>query len=93
MKSIIGKKYIPSDNSYAVNVTQCGDIIKDADRSSLAGDYLTQAVECIIVSEPFLCNVITVRISNPKDIRLMIMVDYDGETHMVMFNKNNIINT
>ena len=86
----IGKKYTPSDNSWSVNVTQCGDILRNAKNGYLAGTFNTDAIECIIVSEPFTCNTHTTGVSNPKSTHKMIMVEYNGETHMVLFNDNHV---
>ena len=93
MKSIIGKKYIPFDNSWSVNVTIAGDYPLKNKQSYLAGSIgLGLASKIVtIVSEPFQCNVNTFGCKNPKGIETMIMVDYNEQTHMVMFDKSQII--
>ena len=90
LKSLVGKVYIPCDNSWSVNVTDCGSTLSRAKYSCLAGTQLpySSAVKCIIVSEPFKCNINTFGISEPNQVREMIMVEYNHETHMVLFYNN-----
>ena len=85
MKNLIGKEYTPLDNSWSVNVTQCGDFLGSAKRGYLAGSYYSEAKKCLIVSEPFECIVNTTGVPRPKQIKTMIIVEYDKETHMVLF--------
>ena len=91
-KSLIGKKYIPCDNSWSVNVTDCGKSLFKPQRSFLAGICGGGGVECVIISEPFDCIVETIGIENPKSTHKMIMVNYNDETHMVLFYKNCVKN-
>lgn len=46
------------------------------------------AKECIIVSEPFMCNTRTEGLENSDYNYKMIMVDYKDQTHMVLFYEN-----
>ena len=89
-ESLIGKKYIPIDNSWSVNVTSCGDFLSKAKRSYLARSYWDEGKTCVIVSESFICNVCTTGVSEPRSTRKMIMVNYNNETHMVMFHETGI---
>jgi len=91
MRTLIGKEYIPVDNSWSVNVTLCGDILRSAKTSYLAGTYRTPPKKCIIVSDPFFCNTQTTGISKPKEIKEMIMVEYNDETHMVLYNPEGVL--
>lgn len=93
MKSLVGKKYIyiPIDNSWSVNVANCGDFLSQAKRCTLAGNYKEYAKECIISSEPFDCNTYTTGLLEPKSNHKMIMVEYNQETYMVLFYKSSVI--
>lgn len=88
LKSLIGKKYTPYDNSWSVNVTDCGDILSKAKCSFLAGKFGSNAVECTIVSEPFRCNTRMSGLKESNGTYEMIMVNFNNETHMVLFNKH-----
>lgn len=95
--SLIGKKYIPKDNSWSVNVTFCGHrMLRDSDlgRRYLAGNYNNDKKECTIVSEPFRCTVRT-GISSLNNVKTasvdMIMVNYNNETHMVMYFESGVV--
>ena len=83
-ESIIGKKYIPTDNSWSVNVTTASECPWKNEQRYLSGtmDCNFIPVECTIVSEPFFAKVMSY-----KQIReqLMIAVDYNNETHIVLF--------
>lgn len=83
-ESIIGKKYIPIDNSWSVNVTTASDYPHKNEWRYLSGtpDNNFTPVECTIVSEPFF-----MKVSTYKQIReqLMVAVDYNDETHIVLF--------
>ena len=74
-KSLIGKKYVPVDNSWSVNVTDCGNMLSRARRSYLAGTSTphTPAKDCIIVSEPFMCSVETIGIDDQLNKHKMII--------------------
>lgn len=91
-KSIIGKKYQPFDNSWEVNITSCTDYPVENKIKYPAGTQCGDPKrECTIISEPFMCNVMSIGLSNPKITREMIMVDIEGDTHMIMFFKECII--
>ena len=89
-KSIIGKNYVPSDNSYSVNVTKSGNYPYKNEPTYLAGTCFNIPKVCTILSEPFECDCYIHGISNPKNIHTMIMVRYNQETHMVLFDKKNV---
>ena len=59
-ESLIGKYYIPNDNSYSVNLTTSTQYPYNNEQKYLAGTYNTDAKICLIVSEPFMCKVRTV---------------------------------
>jgi len=90
--SIIGKKYIPYDNSYCVNLTSTsGYPYKNDTAAYLAGTQVGDAPkECIIVSEPFLCTV-PIMHGDTKEIE-MVLVNYNGCTYSIMFHKDAIVN-
>ena len=87
MKTIIGKKYIPCDNSWAVNVTKAGSYSYKNNNAYLAGIQSLEhsPKECTIISEPFECITNTSGIPNSKKKYTMIMVEFQEETHMVLF--------
>jgi hypothetical protein len=89
--SIIGKKYIPSDNSWAVNITKAGDYPYKSEQSHLAGTYNTNPKTTIIVSEPFMCNTLTTVRKDSKHKHLMILVEFQEETHAVLYDASNIV--
>lgn len=82
-ESLIGKYYLPYDNSYSVNLTSASSYPYKNEQKQLAGDYKSDAKFCLIVSEPFSCKVTTVL----GDIRTveMILVEYDNKTSSVMY--------
>jgi hypothetical protein len=92
-ESIIGKKYIPCDNSWSVNVTASGDHPYKNEPKYLAGaiGLELEAKVVTIVSEPFKCNVSTFGMTDPKSVKDMVMVEYEKETFMVMFKQSQIV--
>lgn len=90
MKTLIGKVYVPNDNSWSVNVTKAGSDLCINEKRYLAGTKYGDPVRnCIIVSEPFICNV--QKVGKHKCEYDMIMVEYDGETHMVLFDEECVV--
>lgn len=89
MESLIGKYYSPYDNSYSVNLTSCSGYSYENKRLYLAGTSDSGEKMCLIVSEPFLCKVRTIS-DNTVD-RVMILVEYDGNTVSVMFHESRVI--
>lgn len=90
-ESIIGMKYIPFDNSFSVNLTSCCDYPYLNKQKYLGGTYNTSPKTCTIVSEPFSVNT-RINALDKDYIYQMIAVEYNNETHVVLFNKNNICN-
>ena len=88
-KSLIGLKYVPHDNSYAINMTSSSNYPHRNDQLFLAGTIDTKKVICDIVSDPFYC-VIETPFGNKKRCE-MIMVDYNNTTSCVIFHKNCVI--
>lgn len=82
-ESLIGKYYIPNDNSYSVNLTTSTQYPYNNEQKYLAGTYNTDAKICLIVSEPFMCKVRTV-LNQISEI-MMILVEYDNEVISVIF--------
>jgi hypothetical protein len=88
-KSLIGLKYAPYDNSYAINMTSSSNYPHRNDQLFLAGTIDTKKVICDIVSDPFYC-IIETPFGNKKRCE-MIMVDYNNTTSCVIFHKNCVI--
>lgn len=91
-QSIIGKLYLPSDNSYSVNLTSCSNYSYKNDRTK----YLAGAIELkllpkevTIISEPFLCKVNT-SINTNKKMPMILVKDSDGDIHSTLFYEKNI---
>lgn len=85
-KSIIGKTYIPFDNSWSVNLTSTCDYPHKSKNRYLAGTNNTESKTCIIASEPFMCNTIIVALDQKHSYE-MIIVECENESHMVLFDK------
>ena len=82
-ESLIGKFYLPSDNSYSVNLTSSSNNPYENDQLYLAGTFNTNAKLCTIVSEPFMCYINT-SIGTSKLVE-MILVEYDGQTSSILY--------
>lgn len=88
--SIIGKKYLPSDNSYSVNVTSSTLFPYKSKQIYLAGIVNEEGKECTILTDPFDCSIIH---SVNKSVVLlpMIIVQYGNTTACVMYYKHCVI--
>jgi hypothetical protein len=81
-ESLIGKYYLPVDNSYSVNLTSAVDYPYKNEHLYLAGTYNTEAKLCIIVSEPFTINIDGMRMVE------MILVEYEKQISTIMYFKD-----
>jgi hypothetical protein len=88
MESLIGRKYIPNDNSYQVNITTAGKSTGINICRHLAGVYRKSPKTCIIVSEPFECKVL--QSDELLKSITMICIDYNNETHCTVFDPRRI---
>lgn len=90
MESIIGKKYIPCDNSYSVNITSTSGHPYKNERLLLAACIANDEKIniCTIISEPFLCNVKSFDGSIISE--KMIAVEYENTTSLVLFYESQI---
>ena len=87
--SIIGRKYQPSDNSWMVNLTSCGDYPYKNERDNLAGNQIgAEPKECTVLSEPFEC---TTRFDGKFKQRVFVIAQCEGETFSVLYSENNLI--
>ena len=89
-QSIIGRQYLPGDNSYAVNLTDSSNYPYTNENSYLAGTHGGMGRKQVtIVSEPFLCKIRTIL----GDIRQhpMIVVESEGKHHLTLFFQSNLI--
>jgi hypothetical protein len=88
-ESLIGKWYLPVDNSYSVNLTSAALYPYKSEDTSLAGNYNSDAKMCIIVSEPFICKVH----SDISGLRTheMIMVEYENKTYSILYYERCVI--
>ncbi len=91
MKNIIGKSYIPSDNSYAVNITTSTKYPSENENLYLVGTFNSNNKICTILTNPFKPSINTGfdEITNED---YFIIVQYNNTTHMVLFYESNIIN-
>jgi hypothetical protein len=82
-ESLIGRCYLPVDNSYSVNLTSATKYPYKSEDISLAGGFNSDAKMCVIVSEPFICRVD----SDLSGIRTyeMIMVEYENKTYSILY--------
>jgi hypothetical protein len=80
-ESLIGKYYLPCDNSYSVNLTSATNYPYKREEPLLAGSFNSEAKMCVIVSEPFICKVD----SNLSGIYEMIMVEYENKTYSILY--------
>ncbi len=90
-KSIIGKKYIPQDNSYSVNLTSSsGYPYKNDFTTYLAGALFQDHTPkvCTILTEPFECAVTGL---DKIKLEIMIIVEYNNTTHMTMYFEQGIV--
>ena len=85
-KSIIGKMYIPRDNSYSVNLSSSCEHPYENKKRYLAGYDKSGAKKCKIISEPF-------KITEPTYLTEvdMIVVKYGEEFHTVMYREEGIV--
>lgn len=90
-ESLIGKKYRPHDNSWSINVTTCSNYPYKNKQGYLAGTHNTSQKECIICSEPFDCYINKSVLHFNLEICKMIMVNFNQETHMVLFNESSVV--
>jgi hypothetical protein len=83
-KSLIGKYYLPYDNSYAVNLT-----LRNTDNIRLFACKANNNIqeECIIKSEPILVKV-TPTVNITKTIPMIIVENEFGEDVLVMYDKD-----
>lgn len=84
-ESIVGKTYIPHDNSYCVNLTSSSNYPYKSETSArLAGTRIgDEPKECIILTEPFMCKILSVN-GIIKEIE-MILVNYNNSTYSIMY--------
>lgn len=81
-KSLIGKKYIPRDNSFILILSR--DIYRKSLISSrLAGSINELPKECIIISEPYKQKV-------GDDIHEFINVSYNNDEFRVLFYQSDV---
>jgi hypothetical protein len=91
-ESLIGKKYLPTDNSYSVNLTTSAPTFSSENKQLyLAGKYNEPAKLCEIVSEPFYCFINTGFDFPPDKKHKMILVEYEGNTCSVLFNDRCVV--
>lgn len=87
-ESVIGKKYYPVDNSYAICLT-------DGKKNYLLGgnhySVPKQKEECIIVSQPFEMLVKTVS-GDHKTVSMILVECSRGFTHAVLFHQRGFEN-
>lgn len=90
MKKIVGKLYIPIDNSYSINVTQPIDNtfnIATVNRDYLAGTNSDNPKLCTILTQPFKAMIKAFR-NEYKEIEcIMVKNNETGQTSMVMFHE------
>lgn len=85
-QSIIGKKYIPFDNSHSCNLS----LQKPSGNIYLAGTLIGHEPKiCTIISNPFLMKRINCE-GKLKETE-MVLVEYNNQTYSVMFDINSII--
>lgn len=89
-ESLIGKYYLPYDNSYSVNLTSSSNYPYKNDQRYLAGTFNSDAKLCVIVSEPFICKVKSCVDNSITYEYYMILVGYNNEVISVLFNKSNV---
>ena len=90
---IIGRKYIPFDNSYSVNLTKPLKEIKGyeyagkvVNRDYLAGTSGSNPIICEVLTNPFIATVI-VSVNTVKEREMIIVKNLEtGETNMVMYH-------
>jgi hypothetical protein len=87
--SIVGLLYKPKDNSYQVNITRATHYPYVNKERYLAGTIDTPAKTCVILTEPFVSYVITP--VNTITTVPVIAVEYDNETHIVMYHAECVI--
>jgi hypothetical protein len=91
-KSIIGRKYIPCDNSYTVNLTSSSNFpYKNNTTIYLAGTARgDEPKECIILTEPFKCSIVTMS-KETYDIETMVVVQYKDTTHITLYYESCLV--
>ncbi len=83
-ESVIGKRYLPNDNSYAICLEngECSCVV-------LSGGIYNK--ECIIISEPYRSKSKDKGYNpRPNDEHNFVNVLYKNNTYMVLFNKHNV---
>ena len=101
-KSLIGRGYIPFDNSFEVDLTHHANNRGDAygkhgqlsgtNKKDSFGTWVKDkptATDCIILTEPFKCFVNN--IFQEVITREMIIVNSGGRSYMTIFEESNII--
>lgn len=83
--SIIGKTYLPNDNSWQINISQHDNGGK-MQNDSLAGIYNEPAKETTIITEPFKVNVFWMGKYREKEF--VIVNDSKGDSHMTLFHED-----
>jgi hypothetical protein len=87
-KSLIGKYYLPLDNSYSVNISSAARYPYENKHLHLAGHHMYYQEEnaklCLIVSEPFIAKIHSESDNTFKEYE-MIIVEYQKSTVVVLF--------
>jgi hypothetical protein len=89
-ESIIGRYYLPFDNSYSVNITSCSNYPYENKHMYLAGTASSNNILCKVVSEPFMCKVKSLAINNKISDILMIIVEHNNEHITVMYKESQL---
>lgn len=88
--SLIGRKYFPTDNSYAHCISDSGIFGKKQDYY-LAGTYEEEEIECTIVSEPFYVSMPAYIGKGTRQQLFVIVQDsVHDKTHLVLFNERGL---
>ena len=83
MKSLIGKTYVPRDNSYAENLTT-------GEKKYLAGTRWQAAIPVTILTDPYEETI--TNIANKKVLHTFIKVKCpDNQEHRVLFHEHGIV--
>lgn len=77
-ESLIGREYIPVDNSYEVNLT-------DQSAKPTSPNRITK-----ITSEPFLLPIIS-QFSEKSNDHWMVAVSYENQTFITMYNERGLL--
>lgn len=83
MESLIGKSYVPLDNSYALNLSSYNWDRNEYTGSQLAGNMVgLDPQRVIILSEPF----VMVHNNEDRHYNMILVKDIKGDVYTVMFN-------